>query len=64
MGPEALYFDGDFEVILMSIVYKMQTIFFKNDSNGLILGTDTDDHYAFIRFGDPATCTSYFTIVQ
>ena len=53
MNKEYYYFGGDFEVFLMSIIYKVQIIILKNDSKGLILGTDTGNFSSFFGFGDP-----------
>ena len=37
MNKKCYHFGGDFEICLMSMIYKMQIIVIKNDSKGLIL---------------------------
>ena len=39
-------FGGDFGVIFMSIIYKMQIIILKSYAEGLILGTNTEKLYS------------------
>ena len=41
MNKEHELFGGDFEILFMSIIYKMPIITFQNDSKGLILITNT-----------------------
>ena len=54
MNTEHFRFSGDFEIFLISIVNKMQMIVLENDLKGLILGTNTDKLYSFLRVGDPS----------
>ena len=55
MNKEHICFGGDFEIRLMSIIYKMQIIVLKNDLKGLTLGTNTDKLYSFFQFRGPLT---------
>ena len=55
MNKEYVCFVGNFEMFLMSIIYKMQIMSLKNDSKGLILGTNTEKLYSIFEFGAPQT---------
>ena len=46
MNMDYIHFGGDEEILLMSIIYKMQIILIQNDSKGLILETDTEKLYS------------------
>ena len=50
-NKEHFHFGGDFKVLLMIIIYKMQIIVLKSDAKGLILGTNTDSLYSYLGFG-------------
>ena len=49
MNKEHFLFGGDFEIFLMSIIYKRQIIVIKNGYKGLILGTDTEKLYSIFE---------------
>ena len=53
MNNEHYCFGGDFEILLMSIIYKMQIVVLKNDTKGQILCTDTKKLYSIFELGDP-----------
>ena len=64
MNKENYHLGGDFKIFLMSMINKTQNIILKNDSKGLILGTDSDQLFSFLEFGDPTArvhppCHSY-----
>ena len=50
MNKEHFCFGGDFEIFLMSMIYKMQIIFLKNDLKDLVLGINTHELYSFLGF--------------
>ena len=53
MNKEHELFGGDFEILLMSIIYKMPIIIFQNDSKGLLMVTNTESLYFTYGSGDP-----------
>ena len=64
MNKEHKLFGGDFEILLMSINYKMPIIIFQNDSKGWLLVTNTESFYSTYELGDPparvqAICNLY-----
>ena len=52
MNKEHELFGGNFEILLMSIIYKMIINIFQNDSKGLILVTNTESLYSTYELGD------------
>ena len=52
MNKKHFFVGGDFEIFLMSMIYKMKIIVLQSDSKGIILGTDTDKLYSFLGFRD------------
>ena len=53
MNMEHELLRDDFEILLMSIIYKMPTIIFQNDTKGLLMVTNTEGLYCTYEFGDP-----------
>ena len=53
MNKKHELFGGDFEILLMSIIYKMPIIIFQNDSKGLLMVTNTESLYFTYGSGDP-----------
>ena len=53
MNKEHKLFGGDFEIFLMSIIYKIPIIIFQNDCKGLLMATNTESLYSTYELGDP-----------
>ena len=69
MNQEHELFGGDFEILLMSIIYKMTIIIFPNDSKGMLMVTKTESLYSTYESGDPPsrehpTCHMYLLSYQ
>ena len=52
MIKEPEFFGGEFEMLFMSIICKMQIIVLINDSKSLIIKTDTENMYPFFELED------------
>ena len=55
MNKEHELFDGDFEILLMSIIYKMPIIIFQNNFKGLLMVTNAESLYSTYELGDSPT---------
>ena len=53
MNKENELFGSDFEISLISIIYKMPIIIFQNESKGLLVVTNTESLYSTFELGDP-----------
>ena len=53
MNKEYELFGSDFEILLVSIMYKMPIIIFQNDSKGLLMATNTESLHSIYELGDP-----------